>query len=88
MAGRDAAPPTSSGGFSVNVCAMQCLSWRSASAGSARAASAATTASMGSAKSTSCGVFVRGENDLIDAFYAPYGDTLAAITDAAFGETT
>jgi coniferyl-aldehyde dehydrogenase len=32
------------------------------------------------------GVVVRGEGDLIDAFYPPYGDTLGAITSAAFGQ--
>jgi coniferyl-aldehyde dehydrogenase len=32
------------------------------------------------------GVFVRGEGDLIDAFYPPYGETLGAITSAAFGQ--
>ncbi len=31
------------------------------------------------------GVVVRGENDLAEAFYAPYGETLEAITSAAFG---
>jgi coniferyl-aldehyde dehydrogenase len=31
------------------------------------------------------GIFVRGQQDLVDAFYPPYGATLAAITDAAFG---
>jgi coniferyl-aldehyde dehydrogenase len=31
------------------------------------------------------GVFVRGEGDLIDAFFPPYGQTLAALTSAAFG---
>ncbi len=31
------------------------------------------------------GIFVRGEDDLVDAFYPPYGDTLEAITGAAFG---
>jgi coniferyl-aldehyde dehydrogenase len=31
------------------------------------------------------GVFVRGEQDLTDTFYPPYGDTLKVITDAAFG---
>ena len=30
------------------------------------------------------GVVVRGEGDLVDAFYPPYGDRLAAIMDAAF----
>lgn len=34
------------------------------------------------------GVFVRGQQDLVDAFYPPYGATLAAITDAAFGATS
>ena len=33
------------------------------------------------------GVVVRGEGDLNEAFFPPYGDTLAAITSAAFGET-
>ena len=33
------------------------------------------------------GVVVRGEGDLNEAFFAPYGDTLAAITSAAFGDT-
>ncbi|MGI8757642.1 MAG: aldehyde dehydrogenase family protein [Acidimicrobiales bacterium] len=31
------------------------------------------------------GIVVRGENDVMDAFFAPYGDTLAAITSAALG---
>lgn len=30
------------------------------------------------------GVVVRGEQDMIDAFYPPYGDALGAITSAAF----
>jgi coniferyl-aldehyde dehydrogenase len=34
------------------------------------------------------GVFMRGKQDLVDAFYPPYGATLAAITDAAFGPTS
>jgi len=34
------------------------------------------------------GVFVRGTQDLVDAFYPPYGATLAAITDAAFAPTS
>ncbi len=32
------------------------------------------------------GIVVRGEGDLNEAFFAPYGDTLAAITSAAFGD--
>jgi coniferyl-aldehyde dehydrogenase len=32
------------------------------------------------------GIVVRGTDDLIDAFYPPYGDTLGAITSAAFGQ--
>jgi coniferyl-aldehyde dehydrogenase len=55
--------------------------------GRARAASAATTASTGFREfSNPRGVVVRGEGDLIDAFYPPYGDTLGAITSAAFGQ--
>ena len=34
------------------------------------------------------GVFVRGQPDLMDAFFPPYGDTLAAITAAAFSQAT
>jgi len=32
------------------------------------------------------GVVERGENDMVDAFYPPYGDVLGAITSAAFGQ--
>lgn len=32
------------------------------------------------------GVVVRGENDMVDAFYPPYGDALGAVMDAAFGQ--
>ena len=32
------------------------------------------------------GIVVRGEGDLNEAFFPPYGDTLAAITSAAFGD--
>jgi coniferyl-aldehyde dehydrogenase len=31
------------------------------------------------------GVFIRGQQDLTDTFYPPYGATLEAITNAAFG---
>jgi coniferyl-aldehyde dehydrogenase len=32
------------------------------------------------------GIVVRGQDDLIDAFYPPYGDVLGAITSAAFAQ--
>ena len=32
------------------------------------------------------GVVARGEDDLVDVFYPPYGDALGAVMDAAFGQ--
>ncbi len=34
------------------------------------------------------GVVVRGEGDLVDAFYPPYGDQLGAVMEAVFGQAT
>jgi len=77
---------TSSGGFSVNACAMQ---------GAIAALGFGGVGQSGVGRhhgidgfrefSNPRGVFVRGENDLIDAFYAPYGERQQGLVDAALG---
>jgi len=78
---------TTSGGACVNACAMQ---------GSLPSLGFGGIGNSGAGRhhgidgfrefSNPRGVVERGEDDLIDAFYPPYGDVLGAITSAAFGQ--
>ncbi|WP_296448101.1 aldehyde dehydrogenase family protein [Rhodoferax sp. UBA5149] len=77
---------TNSGGACVNACAMQGALPSLAFGGSGMSGMGRHHGIEGFREfSNPRGVFIRGQNDLIDAFFPPYGDTLGAITSAAFG---
>ncbi len=76
---------TTSGGACVNACAMQGAVPSLGFGGSGNSGMGRHHGIEGFREfSNPRGVVVRGEQDLIDAFYPPYGDTLGAITSAAF----
>ncbi len=77
---------TTSGGVSVNACAMQGAVPSLGFGGSGNSGMGRHHGIEGFREfSNPRGFVVRGENDLIDAFYPPYGQALEAITGAAFG---
>ena len=77
-----------SGGACVNTCAMQGALPSLGFGGSGNSGMGRHHGIEGFREfSNPRGIVVRGEGDLNDVFFPPYGDTLAAITDAAFGET-
>ena len=77
-----------SGGACVNTCAMQGAPPSLGFGGSGNSGMGRHHGIEGFREfSNPRGIVVRGERDLNDLFFPPYGDTLAAITDAAFGET-
>jgi coniferyl-aldehyde dehydrogenase len=78
---------TTSGGASVNSCAMQGALPSLGFGGVGNSGIGRHHGIEGFREfSNPRGVVVRGEGDLIDAFYPPYGDALQAITSAAFGQ--
>jgi coniferyl-aldehyde dehydrogenase len=78
---------TTSGGASVNSCAMQGALPSLGFGGVGNSGIGRHHGIEGFREfSNPRGVVVRGEGDLIDAFYPPYGDALEAITSAAFGQ--
>jgi coniferyl-aldehyde dehydrogenase len=78
---------TTSGGASVNSCAMQGALPSLGFGGVGNSGIGRHHGIEGFREfSNPRGVVVRGEGDLIDAFYPPYGDALRAITSAAFGQ--
>jgi coniferyl-aldehyde dehydrogenase len=78
---------TTSGGVSVNACAMQGALPSLGFGGVGNSGIGRHHGIEGFREfSNPRGVVVRGEGDLIDAFYPPYGDALRAITSAAFGQ--
>jgi coniferyl-aldehyde dehydrogenase len=77
-----------SGGACVNTCAMQGAVPSLGFGGSGNSGMGRHHGIEGFREfSNPRGIMVRGEGDLNEAFFPPYGDTLAAITSAAFGET-
>lgn len=78
---------TSSGGACVNTCAMQGALPSLGFGGVGNSGMGRHHGVDGFREfSNPRGVVVRGEGDLVDAFYPPYGDTLSAIMDSAFGQ--
>ncbi len=78
---------TTSGGACVNACAMQGALPSLGFGGIGNSGAGRHHGIDGFREfSNPRGVVVRGTDDLIDAFYPPYGDTLGAITSAAFGQ--
>ncbi|MDQ2753953.1 MAG: aldehyde dehydrogenase family protein [Actinomycetota bacterium] len=78
---------TTSGGACVNVCAMQGALPSLGFGGIGNSGMGRHHGIDGFREfSNPRGVVVRGDNDLVDAFYPPYGDRLGAIMDAAFGQ--
>jgi len=78
---------TTSGGACVNACAMQGALPSLGFGGVGNSGAGRHHGIDGFREfSNPRGIVVRGEGDLIDAFYPPYGDTLGAITSAAFGQ--
>ena len=78
-----------SGGACVNTCAMQGAVPSLGFGGSGNSGMGRHHGIEGFREfSNPRGVVVRGEGDLNDAFFAPYGDTLAAITTMAFDAST
>jgi coniferyl-aldehyde dehydrogenase len=76
---------TTSGGACVNACAMQGALPALGFGGSGNSGMVRHHGIEGFREfSNPRGVVVRGEQDLIDAFYPPYGEALAAITSSAF----
>jgi len=76
---------TTSGGACVNACAMQGAVPSLGFGGSGNSGMGRHHGIEGFREfSNPRGVVVRGEQDMIDAFYPPYGDALGAITSAAF----
>lgn len=76
-----------SGGACVNTCAMQGAVPSLGFGGSGNSGMGRHHGIEGFREfSNPRGIVVRGEGDLNEAFFAPYGDTLAAITSAAFGD--
>ncbi|MEO6317925.1 MAG: aldehyde dehydrogenase family protein [Acidimicrobiales bacterium] len=77
-----------SGGACVNTCAMQGALPSLGFGGSGQSGMGRHHGIDGFREfSNPRGVVVRGEGDLNEAFFPPYGDTLTAITSAAFGDT-
>jgi len=78
---------TSSGGACVNTCAMQGAMPSLGFGGIGNSGMGRHHGIDGFREfSNPRGVVVRGEGDLVDAFYPPYGDALSAIMDSAFGQ--
>lgn len=78
---------STSGGACVNTCAMQGAVPSLGFGGSGQSGMGRHHGIEGFREfSNPRGVVERGEGDLNDAFFAPYGDTLAAITDMAFDQ--
>ncbi len=78
---------TSSGGACVNTCAMQGALPSLGFGGIGNSGMGRHHGIDGFREfSNPRGVVVRGEDDLVDAFYPPYGDALGAIMDSAFGQ--
>jgi coniferyl-aldehyde dehydrogenase len=76
---------TTSGGACVNACAIQGALASLGFGGSGMSGMGRHHGIDGFREfSNPRGVFVRGQNDLIDAFCPPYGETLRAITTAAY----
>ena len=78
---------TTSGGACVNACAMQGALPSLGFGGSGNSGMGRHHGIEGFREfSNPRGVVVRGDQDLIDAFYPPYGQALEAITNAAFSQ--
>ena len=78
---------TSSGGACINACAIQGALPSLGFGGSGMSGMGRHHGIEGFREfSNPRGIFVRGQTDLIDAFCPPYGDTLNAITSAAYSQ--
>ncbi len=78
---------TSSGGACVNTCAMQGALPSLGFGGVGNSGMGRHHGIDGFREfSNPRGVVARGEDDLVDVFYPPYGDALSAVMDSAFGQ--
>lgn len=78
---------TTSGGVTVNACAMQGALPSLGFGGVGNSGTGRHHGIDGFREfSNPRGIVVRGTGDMVDSFYPPYGDALGAITSAAFGQ--